>query len=309
MTDQVTPEQPVSPKSLAGKLAEACDAVGGVSKKGRNQAQGYDFVRAADVAMAIRHELFQRGVVIIPNEIECSTKQVEYKTAKGEDRRANEVVLRTAYTITDGTETLLMHGYGIAWDTGDKAVYKAKTGALKYFLRGLGLIPDELEPESDEKIDREQKGKVETNEEFDQRTQNQQNIGPEQIRAIDEALKKSGKTEDEIIAALGFIGEKRIEHIKRVNFDKFLKWALGTKKVSGKEVAGAILKPASQIESPTQKAMKRLFALANELRIPEGDVKTCAYEKFGVKSMTELTVIQLDEMVAWVKEVAENSKE
>ena len=34
-------------------------------------------------------------------------------------------------------------------DSGDKAIYKAMTGALKYALRMNFLIPDELDPEND----------------------------------------------------------------------------------------------------------------------------------------------------------------
>lgn len=137
--------------------------------------------------------------------------------------------------------------------------------------------------------------KEETPEEFDQRTADQQNISPEQITAIDTALKRTLKSEQEIIAALGFIGEKRIEHIKKNQFQKFLKWANSESK----------LKPASQIQVDTRtRAMKRLWATAAELSIPEQDVKTCAYEKFHVDSMTKLTETQIDEMTAWVRSVA-----
>lgn len=165
--------------------------------------------------------------------------------------------------------------------------------ALELWHKGDLHIVEEPKEEADK----------ETNEDFDQRTADQQNINVTQIQEIDKALKASGRTEEEIVAALGFIGEKRIEHIKKANYDKFLKWA------KGRPTLPAGLKPASQIESPAQKAMKRLFATANEYRIPEGDVKTCAYEKFAVKSMTELSVMQIDEMVKWVKDVAEAVKE
>jgi len=296
---QVAQQNEVIPKNghrpLVEKLAEACDSVGGVEKKGRNEAQRYDYVKAADVAKAIRRELFKRGIVIIPDEVECTTKQIQFFNAKGEERRSNEVSLKTAYTITDGKETLIMHGFGIAWDAGDKAIYKAKTGALKYFLRGLGLIPDEKDdPEADETIDRAVKG-LETNEEFDQRTANEQNLAVFQVSAIEEACKRSGKTEEEVRAYLGLLGEKRIEHLKKGQFAEFLKWANSPSS-----------KPAVKLDdSPKQKAMKKLFAVANEFHIPEEDVKQAAYEKFSVDSMTKLSAVQLGEMASWVKDVAD----
>ena len=135
-------------KSLVAKLAEACDAVGGVDKKGRNQQQGYDYQRATDVAKAIRHELFSRGVVVVPDELE--PEWVELTTKSG--AVMTECRLTTIFTVTDGNETLKYNANAVARDSGDKAIYKAKTGALKYFLRGLGLIPDEADdPEHDEK--------------------------------------------------------------------------------------------------------------------------------------------------------------
>lgn len=137
--------------NLVAKIAAACDAVGGVEKKGRNQAQGYDYVKAADVAKSIRHELFSRGVILLQDEAEIEWH--EFQTMKGSTMR--ECRLKIAYHLTDGIEEKVMHAFGVAMDSGDKAIYKAKTGALKYFLRGLGLIPDEKDdPEGDESVDR-----------------------------------------------------------------------------------------------------------------------------------------------------------
>jgi len=139
--------QTAKPMSLVAKLAEACDAVGGVEKLGKNEQQNYKYVKAADVAKAIRHELFKRGIVIIPNEI--SAEYSEFPTKSGGTMR--ECRLIVDYNVTDGAETLHFMAFGTAFDSGDKAIWKAKTGVLKYFLRGLGLIPDEKDdPEFDE---------------------------------------------------------------------------------------------------------------------------------------------------------------
>lgn len=138
--------------TLIKKLAEACNAVGGVEKKGRNQAQNYDYVKAADVAKAIRHELFSRGVVIIPFE-HAPEFAALFTTKSGGTMR--ECKLRVTYHIMDAETggSMSFDAYGIAMDSGDKAIYKAKTGALKYFLRGLGLIPDEADDPENEPVD------------------------------------------------------------------------------------------------------------------------------------------------------------
>src|SRR5690242_2963198 len=109
-------------KSLVAKLAEACNAVGGIEKKGRNTTQNYNYVKAADVAKAIRHELFERGLVILANEQEPQWSEfTSFKGAVMEKCR-----LCVEYHITDGLETLVMKGWGVAFDSGDKAIYKAK---------------------------------------------------------------------------------------------------------------------------------------------------------------------------------------
>ena len=139
-------------QSLVAKLAAACDAVGGVEKLGKNEQQGYKYVKAADVAKAIRHELFRRGVVVLGHEHPPEFIAVELAPDReGRPRTMSECHLRVTYRLMDGTEMIEIDGYGVARDSGDKAIYKAKTGALKYFLRGLGLIPDEKDdPEFDE---------------------------------------------------------------------------------------------------------------------------------------------------------------
>lgn len=143
-----------TPKSLVGKLAEALLAVDSVEKKGRNTQQNYSYVRAADVANAVRKELFRRGVIMTA-DVE-KTEWSEFTTNKGS--RMTVCRLTVAYTLhdADSQERITFHGLGEAFDSGDKAVYKAHTGALKYALRTLGLIPDEAaDPEADERVDRE----------------------------------------------------------------------------------------------------------------------------------------------------------
>lgn len=137
-------------QTLVAKLAEACNAVTGIEKKGTNQKQNYKYVRAADVAKEFRHKLFERGLVLIGNEKELIHLEPIPTQSGG---KLNMLGVKIEYTILDSesTDKIVADAYGIGMDSGDKAIYKAKTGALKYFLRGLGLIPDEKDdPENDE---------------------------------------------------------------------------------------------------------------------------------------------------------------
>lgn len=182
------------------------------------------------------------------------------------------------------------------------AVTYARRYALQAFL-GVAGEDDDGNAASGKKVEARPHSD-ETNEEFDQRTEGQQCIAVFQIQAIDEACKRTGKTEPEILAYLNLIGHKRIEHILKSQFQEFLKWA--NTPTNGKPKPD--VKPASRLPLPKvdqrDKAMRRLWAAAAEFSIPEKDVKTCAYEKFKVDSMKDLSEGQLDEMTDWVRQVA-----
>lgn len=283
------------PKSLVEKLAEACDAVGGIAKKGKNTQQNYSYVKAADVAKAIRHELFKRGVLVIPDEQSIDWAEVAFKSGTV----MRECRLKTNYRITDGITEIIVGAFGVAMDSGDKAIYKAKTGAQKYFLRGLGLIPDEKDdPEADESVDKATKG--ESTEEFDQRTEGQKRVAQFQVNEFLARCKKTGKTDLQLIAYLKELGGYRqVEEMSRDQFPDALKWA--TAPIAAGKKHDLTEKLAESVELiELHKAMKRVWALAAEKSLPEADVKTWAHETFKVDSMKSLTLPQLRSVAEWI---------
>jgi hypothetical protein len=66
------------------------------------------------------------------------------------------LTLRFTWTLTDGDsgETISFQSVGTGADSGDKAAYKAATGALKYALLTGFLIPTGDDPEADLATDR-----------------------------------------------------------------------------------------------------------------------------------------------------------
>lgn len=188
-----------SKKSLIAKLAEACDAVGGVGKSGYNEMQRYNYVKAADVAKAIRHELFLRGIVLTLDEKDY-IKLRDVPTKSG--GVMPEMLLKCEVIFWDGDsgEKLGPFGaFGVAMDSGDKAIYKAKTGCLKYVLRHIGLIPDEKDdPEADERVDRETSDHEDA---FYQRT-GKIRATPALVTAFEAMFKNSGKTPAQLATIL-----------------------------------------------------------------------------------------------------------
>lgn len=141
-------------KNLVCKLASIVAEIDHVEKKGRNEFQKYNYVRAADLANAVRRKLSEHKVFLLSDVISRETVQIAAKDG-GTWLFENIEVL---YTFHDGDsgETLCFKMPGTGADKGDKAVYKAITGSLKYALRNAFLVPDEAaDPEADETTDKE----------------------------------------------------------------------------------------------------------------------------------------------------------
>src|ERR1022692_929407 len=147
--DSVASQEPKQ-LNLRQKLAEVRRRIGYVQKRGFNERNNYSYVTAADLAGAVGDILAELGVVIIPR-----LESISYESnqpGRAEVARAAQVVM--AYTFTDvetGDEiTTKVAGQGL--DSGDKAPYKAMTGALKYALLQSFLLATGDDPE-DERVD------------------------------------------------------------------------------------------------------------------------------------------------------------
>ncbi len=144
MTMVVAPQ-----RSLVRKLAEVMAAVSHVPKGGHNKAQNYDFARDVDVLASVRKELALRQV-ILTHTADAPTWRT-FTTSGGSVMHA--ATLRLTFTAHDGEsgESLQVAvGGGEGMDSGDKQLPKATTGATKYAILKLFLIPTGDDPEWDE---------------------------------------------------------------------------------------------------------------------------------------------------------------
>jgi hypothetical protein len=221
-------EKSVPPQSLVAKLAEACNAVGGVEKKGRNDFQKYSYVKAADVAKEIRHKLFSRGILVLISEKGWS-ELGRIKTNSGSELPLMQLMAEVSFT--DGIETVgPLTAFATAMDSGDKAIYKAKTGLLKYALRGLGLIPDEKDdPEFDEAVDEQTDPRAVHAEPGSKR---KSKIKEFQIRGWDSAVRQTGKTAQQVATFLKVrYSATSISELTPEEFNEAIKWAVGTEEL------------------------------------------------------------------------------
>lgn len=136
---------------LAAKLSKIQGEMRRVEKRGHNPIQNYDFVKEADVIDHVRPMLEQANLAILFSDEPLATTYEHRETKDGKQKVWASLVLRA--TIIDG-ESGALFSYtmpGQAVDTnGDKAIYKAITGAKKYAtMLGFNVATGD-DPENEE---------------------------------------------------------------------------------------------------------------------------------------------------------------
>ena len=133
--------------SIAQALNEVMKAVGGIAKKDRNQAQGFNFRGIDAVVNAVSPQLQKFGVIVVPTVEDYSYDTVEI----GRNRTAmGHVKVKVSYTFIgangDAIKTTVV---GEAMDSGDKATAKAMSVAFRTaLLQALCLPTDEADPDA-----------------------------------------------------------------------------------------------------------------------------------------------------------------
>lgn len=136
---------PAVKPSLVRKLVEVMACIDRIPKTGHNTFHNYDYTTEADVTEAVRSELARRCVLIVPSAVDSK------ETAVGE-KGQRVFTQRMRFTAHDGEtgETLSWDMYGQGSDALDKGAFKSTTGAVKYALLKLFLVPTGDDPERDE---------------------------------------------------------------------------------------------------------------------------------------------------------------
>lgn len=136
-------------EELLKKLTAVVKKVGAIEKGSRNDFHKYSYRSHEDIVNKLQPALLSEGILIVPGEKKV-VSDAPVKTARGE---SNRVVIECNYNVTDGKNTLHFCGLGEGMDSGDKAIYKAQTGAMKYALNDLLMLASESDPEADIKTD------------------------------------------------------------------------------------------------------------------------------------------------------------
>lgn len=134
--------------NLRQKLVACMQEIERVEKRGENTAQRYKYVMAADIIDAARTVMAKHGIAFMANE-ERIESLPDYQTKSGATMSVVRVVMRFTFLDSDSDDRLEIISTGEGQDSGDKAVYKGKTGAIKYALQQMFLMSTGDDPEDD----------------------------------------------------------------------------------------------------------------------------------------------------------------
>jgi ERF superfamily len=133
--------------SLRQKLAVVRRRISYVQKRGRNERKNYNYVTAADIAGAVGDILAELGVIVAPR-LESISHEPSHMGRSGAEHVAR-VVMAYTFMDVDTAEEITVKVAGEGLDAGDKAPYKAMTGALKYALLQSFLLATGDDPENE----------------------------------------------------------------------------------------------------------------------------------------------------------------
>lgn len=132
-----------STSALIKKMLAIREAVGLIEKKGVNVHQHYHYVTEADVSKIFTPLLNKYRVFLFTSVLDRS---IEPKNSGS----LTTVKLQVTFVDADTGEQYSCIFYGDGWDKGDKGVFKAITGALKYALMKTFLVATGDDPEQDD---------------------------------------------------------------------------------------------------------------------------------------------------------------
>lgn len=129
-------------KSIYKKISQVMSQVNRVPKNGYNSFHKYNYATESDLTESIRPILIEAGLAFFTTVLE-------------QNREGEFTKVKMEFTLVDidTGETLKSTYWGEGQDKGDKGLYKAYTGATKYFLMKTFLIPTGDDPEGDSTVD------------------------------------------------------------------------------------------------------------------------------------------------------------
>ena len=184
-------------KNKARKLLVEMGVLG---KKGENEYDHYKYFTEAQYKEVANKVLSQAGLEIKTNLVEMNNYSVQNsKTPVGRTAKMQYLIIDSE---TGFYEDTIIEGEGL--DRGDKAGYKAYTGAFKYFIANTFFIPTGDDPESESPEEKE-----------DTNQSKSKTKGKEPVKATKKQIEsiKQLFSDDEITKALELVKKEKLEDL------------------------------------------------------------------------------------------------
>lgn len=135
-------------KNLKQKLIEVSKSIGYLQKDKTNKMQGYKYLSEAMIKKTIKAQFEEQGIIFNYSTNDVSQYEIS-QTHKGTKQFCTIVKGIYSFIDVDSEERIDGSWSGSGTDTGDKGLYKAITGGVKYILSTNFLIPTGDDPEND----------------------------------------------------------------------------------------------------------------------------------------------------------------
>lgn len=137
--------------ALYEKLSLAMKSCSYIEKTGENTFHGYSYVTSSDVLERVNEALTSVGLITAVTPTLLDLREVQ--TAKGNiDKHATISVTISIIDVETG-ESIQISGIGSGQDSGDKAIMKAETAAIKYAYMLSFCVATGDDPEADNTTD------------------------------------------------------------------------------------------------------------------------------------------------------------
>jgi hypothetical protein len=133
-------------------MSKVLAAVERVPKNGVNSHFGYSYIREGDLTDAIRKHLAEHNLCLFVGASDI----VETRDTDGKAGPVTTVRMTATFACGDGGAKFSVSWLGSGQDAGDKGLYKAMTGGLKYLLMKTFLVSSGDDPEEQAEFPEEQ---------------------------------------------------------------------------------------------------------------------------------------------------------
>ena len=138
-------------QKLASKFIQVMQECSHITKTGVNDFHKYKYATSSDVMQKVNASLTKYGIAsfVAPNLISLQ----DVTTAKGNTEHLATVEVVVTLVDKDSGESATLKGLGNGQDSGDKAIAKALTSAMKYaYMMSLAISTGD-DPEADQRTD------------------------------------------------------------------------------------------------------------------------------------------------------------